>query len=241
MLSIKSVLMSWSCLLNKRVKLLSFGRYAILLLVSVNAYASFQLESIGIILDESKGRVSFNIKNTSSTPILLVSKLQDLDAKSVSKQILISPPITRIDSQESQQVNFILKKGVVLTDEILLKASFEGVTQDIHNSAKMPIRQEIGFLLQPTAVKESKTPWEALKITLTKGQLQLENRSHHVIRLDPQLRLLPNNSIISLKNYYLMAGEIVRVNTSNVPTAIKITPLSRYGAVLADITLPVTH
>ncbi|PVF10568.1 fimbrial protein, partial [Yersinia pestis] len=81
------------------------------------------------MLQESEARTSFTIDNISSNPILLVTKLTDLDGKSFSKQILISPPVTRINAGQSQQVNFVLKKGSVLNNEVLLKASFEGVEQ----------------------------------------------------------------------------------------------------------------
>ncbi|HFZ1425924.1 TPA: fimbria/pilus periplasmic chaperone [Serratia marcescens] len=73
------------------------------------AQASFQLESMGVVLEESAGRVNFSIKNTSSEPILLATKVVDLDGKNFSKSILVSPLISWIGAGQSQQVNFVLK------------------------------------------------------------------------------------------------------------------------------------
>lgn len=67
-----------------------------------------------------------------------MTKLVDLDGKNLSKQILISPAVTRINAGQSQQVNFVLKKGTALDSEVLLKASFEGVEQVPGNVTVMP-------------------------------------------------------------------------------------------------------
>ncbi|MHA7847532.1 fimbria/pilus chaperone family protein [Serratia sp. D1N4] len=219
--------------------LLGLGLLVSLLLVTP-AQASFKLESTGIILNESEGRVSFNIQNTSSAPLLLVTKLIDLDGGNLSKQLLISPPITRIDAEQSQQVNFVLKKGTPLTHEVLLKASFEGVSQAADNSAKMPIRQDIGFIVQPSSVPQTKTPWEDLKFSVKGQQLVIANPGKHVIRLAPQLTLLPGNKIVPLENYYLLAGETKRLAIDGTPASVTITPLSRYGFKLPEVTLPVS-
>lgn len=228
-----------SALLKTMTVLCRLGCYSVLLLLSAVAHASFQLESTGIILNESTGRVSFNIKNLSESPLLMVSKLTDLDGSGFSKYILISPPVTRINGGESQQINFVLKQGEPLTHEILLKASFEGVSQNVENSAKMPIRQEVGFTVQPAAVAQTKTPWEDLKATLEGGTLVLSNPGTHVVRLAPQLILMPENKVVPLENYYLMAGEVKRIAVSGSPADIKITPLSRYGFKLPDISISV--
>ncbi|MBP6115593.1 MAG: fimbria/pilus periplasmic chaperone [Neisseriaceae bacterium] len=211
----------------------------LLLILSSAAHASFQLESTGIILPQTEKRVSFNIQNVSSSPILLVTKLLDLDGQDYSKHILISPPITRIDAGQSQQVNFVLKDGVQLTHEVLLKASFEGVSQAAENTAKMPVRQEVGFLIQPASVPQNKTPWMGLSIQSTANQLTVSNPSKHVVRLAPQITLLPSGKVIPLTDFYLLPGQSEQLQSSGHTTSVTIIPLSRYGFKLPDVTLPV--
>ncbi|WP_447873186.1 fimbria/pilus chaperone family protein [Serratia fonticola] len=204
-----------------------------------SAQASFQLESTGIVLKENEGRVSFNVNNTSLEPILLASKLEDLDKKEVSKNIIISPPIIRIDAGQSQQVNFVLKKGSNLKHETLLRASFEGVVQSVDNSARIPVRQSIGFLIQPTSVSASKTPWESLDIRLEGSKLVVSNTGRHVVRLAPMLTLLPSRKTISLKEQYFLVGDIYKFDVGSGDNSLMITPFSRYGFKIDDVTLPI--
>ncbi|WP_411754903.1 fimbria/pilus chaperone family protein [Serratia sp. (in: enterobacteria)] len=203
------------------------------------AQAAFQLESMGIVLEESTGRTTFSIKNTTSEPILLATKVEDLDGKTFSKMVLISPPISRIDAGQSQQVNFVLKQGAVLPHEVMLKASFEGVGQAVDNSARIPVRQSIGLIIQPKAVAVSKTPWEDLQLSQVGTTLVVKNNGLHVMRLAPQLTLLPSKQVVLLENYYLMSGEEKKVTVSGKVTSVGMTPLGRYGFKQADITLPV--
>ena len=223
---------------NARQYMLMFALIG-LMFCAPNALASFKLESTGVILKEREGRTSFNVENISSEPILLVVKLHDLDNHSVSKDILISPPIIRIDPGQSQQINFVLKKGKTLDREVLLKASFEGVSQANENSAKMPIRQDVGFLLLAASVAETKTPWDDLTVKMVGDELVIGNEGKHVVRLAPQFTLMPSNEVLPFGEYYFMPGEIKRFNVKAKPTSVQIIPLSRYGFKLPDITLPV--
>ncbi|AOI47935.1 fimbria/pilus chaperone family protein [Burkholderia oklahomensis] len=203
--------------------------------------ATFTLENPTIIFNESDQRVAFNVKNDGESPMLLVSKLEDLGEDKLSQRILIAPPIARIDPGQSQQINFSLKKGAKLENEYLLKASFEGVSQTGRGSLVMPVRQEIGFLVQAGAVPVSKTPWDNLMLSIANRQLTLSNPSAHVIRLAPSVKLLPANKMVALPHAYLMPGESLTVEIGDVAEKIEIVPLSRYGLVLPAVTMPIQH
>ncbi|EZQ70009.1 hypothetical protein AF53_02895 [Serratia marcescens BIDMC 80] len=60
-----------------------------------------------------------------------------------------------------------------------------------------------------------------------------------MIRLAPQLVLLPARKSVPLDNYYLMSGEEKKVKVEGKPTAVEIMPLSRYGFKQDNVTLPV--
>lgn len=209
------------------------------MLGSQSAYASFKLESTGVILKEKDGRTSFNVENTSKDPILLVTKVNDLDNSGVSKNILISPPVVRIDPGQSQQVNFVLKQGTVLKHEVLLKASFEGVSQAGENSAKMPIRQDVGLLVVPASVTETKTPWDDLAIKYEGNELVINNAGTHVVRMAPQFTLKPSNEVVPMGALYVLPGETKRFKVKGKPSAVEISPLSRYGFKQPDVIIPV--
>ncbi|MGR8030297.1 fimbria/pilus chaperone family protein [Burkholderia pseudomallei] len=203
--------------------------------------ATFTLENPTIIFNETDQRVAFNVKNDGESPMLLISKLEDLGEDKLSQRFLIAPPIARIDPGQSQQINFSLKKGAKLEHEYMLKASFEGVSQTGRGSLVMPVRQEIGFLVQAGAIPVSKTPWNNLKLSVKDKQLTLSNPSAHVIRLAPSVKLLPTNKMVALAHAYLMPGESRTVEIDDAADKIEIVPLSRYGLVLPAVTMLVQH
>lgn len=214
-----------------RITLLFFA----MVFFSALSHAAFNLESTGIILSENDPRVSFNIKNTSQNPIILVTKLKDLDEKELSKSILISPPITRINPGKSQQINFVLKKNVVLKDEVLLKASFEGVEQTKSHTATLPVRQDIGFLIIPNSIVQTREPWKNLTVKQENQSLVISNNGHSVVRLGPQVSLNPSNKNLSLDTLYILPGQSKRLDSSEYVHSITITPLSRYGLTLLPV------
>ncbi|CNG40879.1 putative periplasmic chaperone protein [Yersinia frederiksenii] len=226
---------------NRMISFFIFNLLVLLSCWSMASYASFKLESTTVILKESEGRAAFTIDNTSANPILLVTKLIDIDGKSTSKQILISPPVTRIDAGQSQQVNFVLKKGTALDSEVLLKAAFEGVEQVPGNSTVMPIRQEIGFLIQPSSVPQIKSPWEELALSVSGNNLTIKNPGKHVVRLGPQVILVPSGEVVALGNPYIMPGTSKQFTIKSSPTSVKVIPLSRYGFVQAEVIIPVSR
>ncbi|MXN74132.1 fimbria/pilus periplasmic chaperone [Burkholderia sp. 4701] len=204
--------------------------------------ATFTLESTTVVLDEQERRVAFNVKNDGAEPILLVSKLDDLnDDEKMSQQILVAPPIARIDPGQSQQVNFALKKGVKLDHEYMLKASFEGGAQRGRGSMAMPVRQEVGFILQPSAIPPVRTPWQDLKLTAAGRRLTVANPGKHVIRLANTLALLPGDKSIALAHSYLMPGDSQTLEIDGAAEQVRIIPLSRYGLVQDAVTLPITR
>ncbi|MEY0232260.1 fimbria/pilus chaperone family protein [Providencia manganoxydans] len=201
-----------------------------LVLVSQWAHASFQLETMTVILDAAEPRKVFSVKNTSNSPILLSTKLADIEGgQALAQDVLISPPIIRIEPQESQQINFVLKNGLKLTDEAILKVSFQGVGAIKENATKMPIRQDVAMLIVPSDMTISQTPWDALKIVQSGSNLTLTNTGRQVIRLGPNITVLPSNASLGLGQFYLRPNESKTLTVSGKIDSVKINPLSRYG------------
>lgn len=201
-----------------------------LLTLSGVAHASFQLETMTVILDAGEPRKVFNVKNTSKEPILLSTKVSNLDGgEGLAQDVMVSPPITRIEPEQSQQINFVLKKGVNISDEALLKVSFQGVGATKANATKMPIRQDVAMLITPADMTVSQTPWDALTAKQHGEQLTLTNTGKQVIRLAPNFTGLPGKSDHSLGQFYLRPGEHKTVDVKGQLSEIEIMPLSRYG------------
>lgn len=210
------------------------GMIFLILLISHFSHASFQLETMTVILDSEEPRKIFNVKNTGSEPILLSTKVNDLDSQhEIAKSVIITPPITRIEPDQSQNINFILKDGINFDDEQILKASFQGIGVAKVNSTKMPIRQDIAMLIIPKGLTIEHDPWKNLEIKHTNNQLILKNNGKQVIRMAPAFTALPSNNSYSIGQFYIRPQEEIKVDVKEKLTEIKISPLSRYGFKLA--------
>ncbi|AWR59898.1 fimbria/pilus chaperone family protein [Proteus mirabilis] len=210
------------------------GMIFLILLISHFSHASFQLETMTVILDSEEPRKIFNVKNTGSEPILLSTKVSDLDNQhEIAKNIIITPPITRIDPDQSQNINFILKDGIEFDDEQILKASFQGIGVAKANSTKMPIRQDIAMLIIPKGLTIEREPWKNLEVKQVNNQLILKNNGKQVIRMAPAFSSLPSNNGYSIGQFYIRPQEEIKVDVKEKLTEIKISPLSRYGFKLA--------
>ncbi|MEX5485244.1 fimbria/pilus periplasmic chaperone [Proteus mirabilis] len=207
------------------------------------SHASFQLETMTVILDSEEPRKIFNVKNTGSEPILLSTKVSDLDKQhEIAKNIIITPPITRIEPDQSQNINFILKDGIEFDDEQILKASFQGIGVAKVNSTKMPIRQDIAMLIIPKGLTIEREPWKNLEVKQVNNQLILKNNGKQVIRMAPAFSSLPSNNGYSIGQFYIRPQEEIKVDVKEKLTEIKISPLSRYGFKLAgDIKMKVNN
>ncbi|KPD01852.1 fimbria/pilus chaperone family protein [Moellerella wisconsensis] len=212
------------------IKRLRQGVIGSLCLLSGLAHASFQLETMTVIVDAGEPRKVFSVKNTGKEPILLSTKVSDIEGgQALAQDVMVSPPIIRIEPEQSQQLNFVLKKGLDLTDEVLLKVSFQGVGATKTNAAKMPIRQDVAMLIMPSGMSVSPTPWDTLKVTQTGNILILKNTGKQVIRLAPNFTGQPAGQVYSLGQFYLRPGEQKTVDVKGALSAIDISPLSRYG------------
>ncbi|WP_275340322.1 fimbria/pilus chaperone family protein [Proteus mirabilis] len=219
------------------------GMIFLILLISHFSHASFQLETMTVILDSEEPRKIFNVKNTGSEPILLSTKVSDLDKQhEIAKNIIITPPITRIEPDQSQNINFILKDGIEFDNEQILKASFQGIGVAKVNSTKMPIRQDIAMLIIPKGLTIEREPWKNLEVKQVNNQLILKNNGKQVIRMAPAFSSLPSNNGYSIGQFYIRPQEEIKVDVKEKLTEIKISPLSRYGFKLAgDIKMKVNN
>lgn len=83
----------------------------------------------------------------------------------------------------------------------------------------MPIRQEVGFLIQPSAVPQIRMPWQTLVFSISGNNLVIKNPGKHVVRLGPQIILVPSNEVVALGNPYIMSetSKLFPITSSPLP------------------------
>lgn len=203
--------------------------------------STFKLESMTIILNEADGEAVFNIENTGAEPILLLSTLENLSGDDTVDRLLLSPPITRIDAGDTQMVRISLKSGPALSEERMVKASFEGVVQSEGGSRmSMPLRQDIGLIVQPRRVPVVARPWEDVRWRVEDGELVLHNTGKHIVRAASQVQLFPVNQALQIGQMYLRPGETLRRKLPDGVTGVqqvKLVPLSRHAFALPEVEL----
>jgi fimbrial chaperone protein len=229
--------MDWQVLVNLAKRFI-----VLFLLVAVNGHASsFTLEAGSVLLNEDEGRTAFNVTNTGDSPILVVSKVQDLKGGDIAHRLLVTPPITRIEPHQSQLIHYVLREGEALQEEHMLEASFEAIPIKSQSAAAINIKQIIALMIYPKSIASTDAPWRDLEVRHEDGALEIRNTGKHVVRLLPHVQAQPQLTDIPLKHPYLMPGEATRHTLTEGPKHIRITPMNRRGTVLTPITLPVNH
>lgn len=222
-----------------------------LLCASVCLYfASFAMadgmlpETTLIVLYEEQGEATINIKNTDAAPALLHSVVENVP-EDVEPLLIVTPPITRVEAGDTQLVRFISTLKEPLKTQRLKRVSFEGIPQ-----AKAPggatigitLRQNLPLILHPRGLPLHHAPWELLKWKHVGERLTVHNDSAYVVRLAPEVQLLPQKIVATLPRTYLLPGETLALSVDGPlvgVTAVDIQPATVYGFAADNYRAPI--
>ena len=191
-------------------------------------------ETTVIVLNEEQGEATINIKNTDAAPALLHSVIENVP-EDVEPLLIVTPPIARVEAGETQLVRFISTLKAPLKTQRLKRVSFEGIPQARAAGGAtigITLRQNLPLILHPQGLPVHHTPWELLKWRSTGQRLTVHNDSAYVVRLAPQVRLLPQGTPATLPRTYILPGEALAVKVegpSEGVTGIEIQPATIYG------------
>nr|WP_234472829.1 fimbria/pilus periplasmic chaperone [Pantoea sp. S61] len=60
------------------------------------------------IIDQAEGESSISVLNTDSTPLLLVTDLQNIENDNITNLLSVTPPAARVEAGKKQLVRFIM-------------------------------------------------------------------------------------------------------------------------------------
>jgi len=200
------------------------------------AHASGMLpETSVVIVNEADGEASMNVKNTDATPTLLYTSLQNLP-EDKETLLVVTPPVARVDPDETQLVRFILQTKEPLKTQRLKRVTFEGIPQKSAEGGvkvTMNVRQNLPVIIHPKNLEMNREPWKLLNWSLRDGDLTVKNDSPYVVRLAQSVALLPNNVEVDLGRTYLLPGEHIvakaKLSGSAVPVTVRLSPATVYG------------
>nr|WP_123716484.1 fimbria/pilus chaperone family protein [Pseudomonas poae] len=191
-------------------------------------------ETTVVMLYEAQGEATINIKNTDAMPALLHSVIENIP-EDMEPLLIVTPPITRVEAGETQLVRFISTLKTSLKTQRLKRVTFEGIPQARGSDGAtigITLRQNLPLILHPRDLPVHQTPWELLKWVQAGAHLKVHNDSPYVVRLAPEVQLLPRGTPATLPRTYILPGETLAVKVEGVLeglTGVEIQPATVYG------------
>lgn len=220
---------------------------AALCLTSTLASASGMVpETSIVIVEQSDGEGSINIKNSDNFPVLLITTLENIKDDTESL-LTITPPAARVEPGKMQRVRFIMTSPTPLKTERLKRVIFEGVPpqQKGKNEVRMTVRQNLPVIIRPAGLEKDAQPWKRLVWKQHNGALTVSNPSAYVVRMNQQVQTLPDNSLWALPNTYILPGQVLTLSLqgnrkSATANQVRISPASTWGYSVDSYDAPVS-
>ncbi|MFB3305124.1 fimbria/pilus chaperone family protein [Pseudomonas sp. AMR01] len=191
-------------------------------------------ETTVVVLYEEDGEATLNIKNTDAGPALLHSVVENVP-QDLEPLLIVTPPVSRVEAGDTQLVRFISTLKEPLKTQRLKRVSFEGIPQARAAGGAtigITLRQNLPLILHPQGLPRHPTPWELLKWKRTGEQLTVHNDSAYVVRLAPDVQLLPQGIQATLPRTYILPGEALAATVDGPlggVTEVDIQPATVYG------------
>ncbi|RDK06217.1 fimbria/pilus chaperone family protein [Cupriavidus lacunae] len=192
-----------------------------------------QLETPVVVVNTDDGEGVMTLKNTDARLMLLYASVETIP-EDPTDRVMATPPVARLEPGDTQMVRFILKKKEDLTTEKLARAIFEGIPPAVKNTVRMTVRQNVPLIIHPSSLPVNNEPWKALKYSrLANGDVQVQNTGAYVVRMSPNLDLMPGNGRADLPRTYILPGETVVARQGVAPTGtattVRLMPASVFG------------
>ncbi|PQY18462.1 fimbria/pilus chaperone family protein [Cronobacter sakazakii] len=198
-----------------------------------------------LIINEADQGGSINIKNTDDKPELLYTNIVDLpDDK--EGHLVVTQPVIRVEGGQTQHLRFILQTASPMKTEHLKRVTFEGIPQKMpgKNKVGFNIRQYIPVLIHPANLPVVKDAWTLLEWSASGNNVTVKNPSPYVVRLAPQIELLPGHVPALLKKSYILPGESITVaakSSASGNNQVRFVPASRYGIQVESYNAPLNN
>ncbi|WP_171956354.1 fimbria/pilus chaperone family protein [Stenotrophomonas maltophilia] len=191
-----------------------------------------------LIIREADGEATMQVTNSDSHVSLLHVSLQDVP-EDLEPLLLVTPPLSRVESGKSQAVRFVLMDRVgkaPLTVQRMKRVIFAGIppTREKSNAAKVgvTVQQNLPVIIHPKGLAENRKPWEGLNWVVEGGALMASNPSPYVVRMAQTVKLLPSNATVTLPKTYLLPGETMTAPIPATEVAVEkvvLQPATVYG------------
>lgn len=199
------------------------------------AWASGMLpETSVVIINEADGESTMNVKNTDPAATLLHTSIQHLP-EDKEPLVVVSPPVARVEADQTQLVRFILQLKEPLKTQRLKRVVFEGIPQrnaDGGVKVTMNVRQNLPLIIHPKNLAANREPWKLLKWAISGDHLVMHNDSAYVVRFAQAVSLLPSRVDVDMGRTYILPGEKLSgqiKDGATDATTVRMSPATVYG------------
>ena len=202
-------------------------------------------ETSVVLVNEADGEATMNVKNSESTPQLLYTSVTHIE-EDQENLIVVTPPVSRVEGNQTQTVRFVLQNKTPLTVERLERAVFEGIPpRDPKAGARvtMTVRQDLPLVIHPKGLAVNREPWKELKVSVIGDELTIENPSAYVVRLAQTVQLQPAKQNVDLPRPYVLPKTKVTVplkGATAAATVARLFPATTYGYAVDAYDTPIT-
>ncbi|MCE0798957.1 fimbria/pilus periplasmic chaperone [Buttiauxella sp. S04-F03] len=195
-------------------------------------------ETSVVIVNEADGEATMKVTNSDAVASLLHVKVLDIP-EDKEPLLLVTPSVARVEAGKTQQVRFILRTGnAPLKTQRMKRASFEGIaSQKRENEAGesrvgVGVRQNLPVIIHPKGLARNDSPWTGLQWSLANGKLTVSNPTAYVVRLSPDVTLMPSQTRAQMTKSYVLPGEKLDVSVTGAAasaSAVRFVPATVYG------------
>jgi len=204
-------------------------------------------ETSVVLINEADGEATMNVRNSESTPQLLHTSVNHIE-EDQEELVIVTPPVARVEGNDTQVVRFILRNKTPLKTERLARAIFEGIPpkNPVTGEARvtMTVRQDLPLVIHPKGLPLEREPWKKLRVSVNGDQLVIENPSPYVVRLAQSVVFQPGQEAAELPRPYVLPETSVTVSLKTkpaAPTAARLFPATLYGFAVENYDAPLTN
>lgn len=203
-------------------------------------------ETSVVIVYEEQGEATIRVRNTDTQTALLLTSVNTIQEES-DVLLVATPPVSRLEPDETQLVRFILQTTQPLKEQRLQRVIFEGMQPK--NTApgmrlNMNLRQNLPVIIHPKGMVLEREPWTLLQWSVRDQQLHVENPSRYVVRLGQNIELLPAAGAVRLNNSYVLPGQKfsfpLDAKQAAATTEVRLSPATVYGYSVATYIAPLS-
>lgn len=210
------------------------AQVALCLCIFSTAHATGVLPDTSVVLvNEADGEKALGVKNTDENPVLLYANLKAVPEDS-GNFLIVTPPVSRVEPGQTQQLRFILNTGTPLQVEHLMRVVLQGIppVRSGENRIQTVIRHNLPVIVHPAKLEPNTRPWEMLQWAIQNQTLVVRNPSPYVVRLAQKVQLLPQDMTVALPKPYILPGEALSVKAKEAiadSRRVRLYPASAYG------------